>query len=82
MEYAKVEINTDSGITDCEQFKLVPILPTKSQLSNAAFNLCSEFGHDFVKQNEEFALAVYRELLASSPTYFDTSAIDEVMDYK
>ena len=81
MAYAHVEINRDDGVTDCEQFKLVPIEPVQDQLANAAFNLCAEFGHDFVKDNEAFARAVYREMIKAAPTYFDNAALDQVMDY-
>lgn len=33
-------------------YALVPIEPTKQHCFNAAFNLCSEFGEEFVRNNE------------------------------
>lgn len=69
-EFINVEISLESNLSDCEQFKLVPVDPTNKQLADAAFNLCNEFGVEFVKNNEKFARAVYRELLNSSPLYF------------
>ena len=49
-----------------EGFALVPIEPTDKQQSDAAFNLCAEFGPEFTAKNEAFALAVYRELVAAA----------------
>lgn len=48
-------------------YKLVPIEPTAAQCFTAAFNLCNEFGEEFVRDNEQFAMAAYRWLVAASP---------------
>ena len=47
-------------------YKLVPIEPTAAQCFTAAFNLCNEFGDEFVRDNKQFALAAYRSLVAAS----------------
>lgn len=49
-------------------WKLVPIEPTAAQCFTAAFNLCNEFGDEFVRDNKRFALAAYRWLVAASPS--------------
>lgn len=51
-----------------EGYKLVPIEPTAAQCFTAAFNLCNEFGDEFVRDNKQFALAAYRSLVAASPS--------------
>jgi len=50
-----------------EGYALVPVEPDGRQQFRAAFNLCSEFGDVFVRANEKFAMAVYREMVASVP---------------
>ena len=50
-----------------EGYALVPIEPDGRQQFRAAFNLCSEFGDVFVRANEKFAMAVYREMVAAAP---------------
>ena len=48
--------------------QLVPIEPTAAQCFTAAFNLCNEFGDEFVRDNKQFALAAYRSLVAAAPS--------------
>lgn len=48
-------------------YALVPIEPTDRQLFNAAFNLCTEFGDEFVRNQEKFAKAAYCALIAAAP---------------
>ena len=50
-----------------EGWKLVPIEPTESMMRDAADNLCAQFGVEFVRPKEDFARAVYRELLCHAP---------------
>lgn len=50
-----------------EGYALVPVEPNGRQQFRAAFNLCSEFGDVFVRANEKFAMAVYREMVAAAP---------------
>lgn len=52
---------------DPETQVVAPLTPESKQLEMAAFNLCSEFGVEFVQANEAFARAVYRELLLAVP---------------
>lgn len=47
-------------------YVIARIEPTNKQLGDAAFNLCNEFGVEFVSANEQFARAVYRELVTSA----------------
>ena len=54
-------------------YKLVPIEPTAAQCFTAAFNLCNEFGDEFVRDNKQFALAAYRSLVAASPSAKESS---------
>ncbi|MGN7962146.1 hypothetical protein, partial [Brucella sp. 22210] len=42
-------------------YRLIPQQPTQTVLEIMAFNLSAEFGADFTRENQEFALAVYNE---------------------
>ena len=61
-----IQVATDPAVNG--GFKLVPIEPQGRQQFNAAFNLCSEFGDVFVRANESFAMAVYREMVKAAPS--------------
>ncbi|KAB2655933.1 hypothetical protein F9K94_15515 [Brucella tritici] len=45
-------------------YRLIPQQPTQTMLEVMAFNLSAEFGADFTRENQEFALAVYNEAWA------------------
>jgi hypothetical protein len=62
---------------DETKWALVPLLPEKKQLNDTAFNLCAEFGYDFVSANERFARWVYSQMIANAPEPSDDS---EVLD--
>ncbi len=48
-------------------WKMVPVEPTPAMLERAAFNLCVEYGVEFVKPLGTFVKDAYAELLAASP---------------
>lgn len=56
-----------------EGWRLVPEDPTESQQFNAAFNLCNQFGNEFVRSHKSFAMAVYTAMLAAAPNPADHS---------
>ena len=62
------------------EFVLVPVEPTQKMLEMAAFNLCNEFGVEFVQANEAFARAVYREFLYFAPEAHKQSGQKQVAD--
>lgn len=51
---------------DTDQWAVVPLVPSKRQLEAAAFNLCNNFGAEFVQANEAFARSVYLEFLLAA----------------
>lgn len=60
-----------------EGYALVPIEPAQKMLGEAAFNLCDEFGVEFVQANEKFARAVYSEFIAAAPSISDVTVTGE-----
>lgn len=46
---------------------MVPREPTPAMLERAAFNLCAEYGVEFVKPLGQFAQDAYAELLSAAP---------------
>lgn len=54
-----------------EGWKLVPIEPTEHQQECAAFNLCNDYGPDYVMEHRQFALDSYRHLVAVAPKLED-----------
>jgi len=48
-------------------WKVVPIKPTDQMMERIAFNLCNEFGPDFVVTNQRFAAAVIAEFIIAAP---------------
>lgn len=59
-----------------EGWKLVPVEPTEAMMRDAADNLCGQFGVEFVRPKEQFARAVYRELLRFAPATPTTPQAD------
>ena len=56
---------------DETKWALVPVDPDKKQLADSAFNLCNEYGVEFVQGKERFARDVYSEMVANAPAHPD-----------
>ncbi len=55
------------GWREAEGWKLVPTKALPAMLERAAFNLCAEYGVEFVKPLGKFAQDAYAELLSAAP---------------
>lgn len=48
-------------------WSVVPNEPTESQKECSAFNLCNDYGPDYVMEHKDFALDVYLHMIAVAP---------------
>lgn len=54
-----------------EGWRLVPVEPQQGQQECAAFNLCNDYGPDYVMEHRVFALDSYRYLVLTAPKYME-----------
>lgn len=56
-----------AGPPEREGWVLAPKVPTPAMMERAAFNLCAEYGVEFVRPLGQFAQDAYAELLSAAP---------------